>query len=45
MKSKARSEPLLIGCQHSTGRRAGAGPSVMRHEEHQPGNATASALT
>ena len=29
MKSKARSEPLWIGCQHSTGRRSGAGTSVI----------------
>ncbi len=29
MKSKARSEPPWIGCQHSTGRRSGRGTSVM----------------
>jgi len=29
MKSKARSEPLWIGCQHSTGSRSGAGTKVM----------------
>ena len=29
MKSKARSEPLWIGCQHSTGRRSGPGTSVI----------------
>jgi hypothetical protein len=29
IKSKARSEPLWIGCQHSTGRRSGAGTKVI----------------
>ena len=29
MKSKARSEPLWIGCQHSTGNRSGAGTKVI----------------
>jgi len=29
MKSKARSEPLWIGRQHSTGSRSGAGISVI----------------
>ena len=29
MKSKARSEPLWIGCQHSTGSRSGAGTKVI----------------
>jgi hypothetical protein len=29
MNSKARSEPLWIGCQHSTGSRSGAGTKVI----------------
>ena len=29
MKSKARAEPLWIGCQHSTGRRVGRGTRVI----------------
>jgi hypothetical protein len=29
MKSKARSEPLWIGCQHSTGNRSGARTRVI----------------
>jgi hypothetical protein len=29
IKSKARSDPLWIGCEHSTGRRSGAGTRVI----------------
>jgi hypothetical protein len=29
MKSKARSEPLWIGCQHSTGNRSGDGTKLV----------------